>query len=112
LLSVVQRRRDSQEIAADIIRVAGQGEKKTRLMYGSSLNLYQLNSYSRLLIEEGLLAYDPRQRLFFATERGSQFLKSFERYAETRDLLMEQSRALESILSFEKKRVEPAQGLS
>jgi predicted transcriptional regulator len=39
------RRRDSEEITYAILKAAVNGERKTRIMYQSSLNLKQLNQY-------------------------------------------------------------------
>lgn len=98
------KRREAPEIASDILKAAGRGERKTRVMYGSALNSGQLKSYTEALIRQGLLAYDPGQRLYFTTDKGRQFVKFFDRFAETRDLLVEQSRALHSLFLVQEKR--------
>lgn len=104
------RRRDAYQISADILRASGHGERKTRVMYASALNTVQLKRYTAMLIKQGLLAYDTGQRLFFVTDKGRQFVRSFDRYAETRDLLVAQQRALAPLLeSTEVRRLETAQ---
>jgi predicted transcriptional regulator len=104
-LSGDQKRRGTSEIVNDILKHAGRGERKTRIMYGSALNLNQLNRYFDLLTEQGLLAFDPKARLFFATEKGRQYVKGFERYAETQDLLTAQQKSLESLFNTPKEKV-------
>lgn len=98
------RRRDATEIASDILKAAGRGERKTRVMYASALNSGQLKNYTEELITQGLLAYDSGQRLYLATDKGRQFVKFFDRFAETRDLLIEQSRALDSLFLVREKK--------
>lgn len=103
------RRRDSDEIAYAILKAAQGGQKKTRIMYQSSLNLKQLNQYIEELVLNELLAYQREGRFYETTERGRAYARMFENYKETRDLLSEQEKALSRFLtSRAKKSVEVA----
>ena len=93
------KRRDSGEIAYAILKAAVGGQRKTRIMYQSSLNLKQLNQYIEELILNELLGYRPEGRYYQTTERGRTFTRMFENYKETRDLLSEQEKALDRLLT-------------
>jgi predicted transcriptional regulator len=93
------RRRDSREIMNAILKAAASGQRKTRIMYQSSLNLKQLNQYIEELVLDGLLGYQPATRYYQTTERGRTFTRMFENYKETRDLLAEQDKALSRFLT-------------
>jgi predicted transcriptional regulator len=88
------RRRDSGEISYAILKAALGGQRKTRIMYQSSLNLKQLNQYIEELVLNELLGYQPAGRYYHTTEKGRTFTRMFENYMETRDLLSEQEKAL------------------
>ena len=94
-----RKRRDSGEIVYTILKAAVSGQRKTRIMYQSSLNLKQLNHYIEELILDELLGYQPAGRYYQTTERGRTFTKMFENYRETRDLLDEQEKALDQFLT-------------
>jgi predicted transcriptional regulator len=93
------RRRDSEEIVYAVLKAAVNGERKTRIMYQSSLNLKQLNQYIEELVLNELLGYQPTTRCYQTTERGRTFVRMFENYKETKDLLGEQEKALGRILA-------------
>jgi predicted transcriptional regulator len=98
-----RRRRDSTEITYYILKAAIGGQKKTRIMYQSGLNLKQLNLYLRGLETSELLGYQAAGKLYFTTEKGRTFAKAFEHFRETRDLLKEQEEALSRLLATEAK---------
>lgn len=88
------RRRDSTEIKYDILSSALTGQRKTRLMYGSALNLKQLNAYIEELTANGVLEFRAQERQYYTTEKGRAFVKAVEHYRETVDLLNRQEDAL------------------
>ena len=94
-----RRRRDAGEITYAILKAAQGGQKKTRIMYQSSLNLKQLNQYLEDLVLNELLGYQPAGRYYQTTERGRAYARMFENYKETRDLLSEQEKALGRFLT-------------
>ena len=99
-----RRRRDAVEIKYAILKAATGGQKKTRIMYQSSLNMKQLNLHLDELAHNELISYQSVGRYFTTTESGRAFAKMFENYLETRDLLSEQEKALERFLTARAKK--------
>jgi predicted transcriptional regulator len=92
------KRRDSTEISYDILKAAQGGQRKTRIMYQSRLNLHQLNERMDELISCELLSYQPSGRYFSTTEKGREFSRMFESFRETTYLLTEQKKRLSGFL--------------
>ena len=69
--------RSREEIFASILGTAGSGAGVTRskIMFGSYLTYAQVMEYSKMLIERGLLQYDPLDRTFKTTPRGFAFIQ-------------------------------------
>jgi predicted transcriptional regulator len=69
--------RSREEIFASILGTAGSGAGITRskIMFGSYLTYAQVVEYSKLLIERGLLEYDPINRTFKTTSSGFTFIQ-------------------------------------
>jgi len=69
--------RSREEIFASILGTAGSGAGMTRsrIMFGSYLTYAQVVEYSKLLIERGLLEYDPINRTFKTTSSGFTFIQ-------------------------------------
>jgi predicted transcriptional regulator len=70
--------RSREEIFASILRTAGSGEEKitrSKIMFGSYLTYAQVVEYTRMLIERGLLEYDPIDRAFKTTSSGFTFIQ-------------------------------------
>jgi predicted transcriptional regulator len=69
--------RSREEIFASILSTAGSGPGITRskIMFGSYLTYAQVLEYSKLLIERGLLEYDPINRTFKTTSSGFTFIQ-------------------------------------
>lgn len=63
------------DITADILELALNGERKTRLMYRASLSHPQLTVYLELLTSGGLLKYVEDKKLYQTTEKGRRFLE-------------------------------------
>ena len=89
-----RRRRDSNQIKYEVLMAALPGGRKTHIMYESGLNLKQLNLYLGDLITHGALEYRPEEKRYFTTERGRAFVKAFDHYRETVNLLGKQEAAL------------------
>jgi len=51
------------EIISSLLEASSMGIRKTRLMYATNLSYQLLIKYTRMLVEEGLLAYDGESRL-------------------------------------------------
>jgi predicted transcriptional regulator len=75
--------RGNFDIIADILGASHGGVKKTFLMYRCNLSFKQMKSYSRFLIDTGLLHVDVNRGngeggLFEVTDKGKVFLKAYE----------------------------------
>jgi predicted transcriptional regulator len=70
--------RSRTDIVAQILEVALEGVTKTRIMYGAYLSYQQLNEYSGVLIQNGLLEHIPEEKTFVTTQKGREFLESYE----------------------------------
>jgi len=69
------------EITAEILRVAKNGAKKTRIMYSCNLSYYMTEKLLTYLLEADLLGIGDS---FHTTDKGLQFLKAYQ----TLDLLL------------------------
>lgn len=75
--------RGNFDIIADILDASHGGVKKTYLMYRCNLSFKQMKSYSRFLIETGLLHLNAvggngNGGFFELTDKGKVFLKAYE----------------------------------
>jgi predicted transcriptional regulator len=75
--------RGNFDIIADILDASHGGVKKTYLMYRCNLSFKQMKSYSRFLIETGLLHLNAvggngDGGFFELTDKGKVFLKAYE----------------------------------
>ena len=77
----VKQMRSSFEIVAEILRVAKNGAKKTRIMYACGLSYRFVEKYLALLLETSLLRIG---NSYHTTEKGMQFLRKYQ----TMDLLL------------------------
>jgi predicted transcriptional regulator len=66
--------RDRHDIAAEILKKASPGKKKTELMSDVGLSYAQAKQYLGMLLEKGMLQYDENHR-FKTTKRGLDFLE-------------------------------------
>jgi predicted transcriptional regulator len=69
--------RSREEIFASILGTSGSGAGITRskIMFASYLTYAQVLEYSKMLIERGLLEYDPINRTFKTTSSGFTFIQ-------------------------------------
>ena len=65
-----------------MLEIARDGAIKTRIMYKAFLSFPQLKEYLDILMKGGLLRYDKETRLFFATEKGKQFIANINNVEE------------------------------
>jgi predicted transcriptional regulator len=72
------------DIVADLLTIALDGAKKTRIMYDALVSFSQLKNYLELLTDIGLLEYSEQQREYRTTENGKHFLKI---YSELRQMV-------------------------
>ena len=67
------------EIIADILRVAGQGSKKTKIMYFANLSYLLLKKYLDDTLRVGFLRFNGER--YEVTERGQAFLERFTEFS-------------------------------
>ncbi len=96
-----QGRRPFELIVAKIIFVCREGERKTKIMYGSMLNHKQLNRYLELLIRNGLLVYNAKEMGYKTTEKGLRYLSKYAELLKNRNILDALEREIERILSYQ-----------
>lgn len=92
--------RSSLEIIADILKVADDGVKKTRIMYFANLSYRMLSKYLRKTLHAGLLAADDGR--YEVTEKGRVFLEKFTEFSSRNSKLEKKLEAL----SFEREILE------
>ncbi len=69
-------RRNNLDIAADILRTAHSGARKTRIVYQANLNFKIVKRYLKTLIRNGLLLHDPPR--YYTTPKGVTYLSRYE----------------------------------
>ncbi len=102
--NLVKCNRDNIQIARDILEVAGEGSRKTRIMYGANLSYKLLSKYLASLTQAGLLTIN-EDLLYALTDEGRSFLVLYEKYesgkrkiGESINNLTESRQRLEKIL--------------
>jgi predicted transcriptional regulator len=71
-------RRSTPEIVAHILQKADYGATRTGMMYACGLSYKVLKEYVNRMVENGLLEYDPIGATYKRTEKGIQFLETYE----------------------------------
>lgn len=67
------------EIIADVLRVAGQGSKKTKIMYFANLSYLLLKKYLDDTLRVGFLKFDGEG--YAVTDQGQAFLERFTEFS-------------------------------
>ncbi len=94
-----RKKRNKVEISAQVLKMAKDGAKKTRIMRGASLSFDQLERYMKLLLNRGLLAKDPTDPgIYSTTNGGRKYLREFGRYETSRLILLEKTQMLRRYL--------------
>ena len=70
------------------------GGRKTHIMYESGLNLKQLNLYLNELMSSGALEFRAIEKTYYPTEKGRAFLRAYDQYRETVNLVDKEEEAL------------------
>lgn len=88
------------EIAANIIEIARNGSRKTRIMYLGNLSFDLLQKYLDMLQNFGLIQIRRDSDLtYIATEKGQQFLEDFNELRKYSDLAANKKQSLERSLT-------------
>ena len=82
------RYRSRTDIVAQILEAAndgggdGGGATQTKIMYKAFLPYTRLKKYLTIMVENGLLKYDQRERLYKTTEKSNRFLRLYNHQIE------------------------------
>jgi len=88
------------QIAADILEIARDGSRKTRIMYQGNLSFDLLQKYLDMLVNFGLLEVrGGSEKGFVATEKGRRFLEDYRELQKYSEIASSKKRALESTLA-------------
>ena len=74
----IHRYRNRIDIIAQLLDAASSPTTKTRMMYKAMLSNEQLKEYLFMLTQNDLIGYDKPSQRFTATDKGFQFLKTYE----------------------------------
>jgi predicted transcriptional regulator len=92
--------RNRIQIAADILEIAKEGCRKTRIMYLGNLSFDLLEKYLDLLQNYGLIEIrSDDEKTYHATEKGHQFLKDYYELQKYSEIVETKKRVLEETLS-------------
>jgi len=92
--------RSRLQIAADIIEIALNGSRKTRIMYHGNLSFDLLQKYLDMLLNFGLIeAQNGDRRSYIATTKGREFLDDFNELMKYSQLADTKRRELERSLA-------------
>jgi predicted transcriptional regulator len=75
------KNRTSLEIVRDMLSVATERRRKTRILYDAHLNHRLLEKYLKILLENGLLQ-TVEDSCYLVTGKGKNFLQNYEEYLE------------------------------
>lgn len=88
------------QIAANILEIAKEGSRKTRIMYLCNLSFDLLQKYLDLLEDFGLIELkNDSERTYVATEEGRGFLEDFHELQKHSEIAEAKKRILEGRLS-------------
>ena len=73
--------RDRLDIIADILNVASQDAKKTRIMYQANLSYKVLQRYLAEIVDASLVTFEDRDQRYKLTVKGHEYLDAYKEYA-------------------------------
>lgn len=86
------------QIAADILKIAKDGSRKTRIMYQGNLSFDLLQKYLDMLVNFGLLEVRGSEKSYIATEKGRRFLEDYRELQKYSEMVEVKRHSLESSL--------------
>jgi predicted transcriptional regulator len=85
------------QIAADILEIAKDGSRKTKIMYLGNLSFDLLQKYLDMLVNYDLLeVHGGPDRSYVATEKGRQFLVDYRELQKHSEIVDSKRRALQA----------------
>jgi predicted transcriptional regulator len=95
-----RRNRNRIQIAADILEIARNGSRKTRIMYLGNLSYELLRKYLDLMVKSQLLELEGRSKqCYVTTKKGRSFLEEFAELQHYSELVAVKKQALDRHLS-------------
>ncbi|PSN84003.1 hypothetical protein B9Q02_09955 [Candidatus Marsarchaeota G1 archaeon BE_D] len=91
------KRRDGVKIIRDILEIAWEGSRKTRIMFQANLNPRLLKKYLDFCLKHGLL--EEVEGKYYTTEKGKKYIKLYSEIAELEERYSILSDSLVSLLS-------------
>ena len=76
---------------ATILDAADGGAQKTKIMYSAYISYAQLKDYLSVLVENGLLEYQPNEHKYKTTEKGMKFQRLYHHIDDLTGPLLEQT---------------------
>ena len=73
--------RDRLDIIADILNVASQDAKKTKIMYQANLSYKVLQRYLAELVDAALVTFENHNQQYKLTVKGHEYLDAYKEYA-------------------------------
>lgn len=74
--------RDRLDIIADILNVASERSKKTRIMYQANLSYKLLCKYLPEVLRAYLVRFEREERCYVLTHKGQAFLEQYREYSK------------------------------
>jgi len=88
------------QIAADILEIAKEGSRKTKIMYLGNLSFDLLQKYLEMLVNYELLeVHGSPDKSYIATENGKQFLEDYYELQKYSQIVDSKKRALEASMA-------------
>ena len=97
------RNRCKLDIVRDMLSVASEKVRKTRIMYQGNLSFDLLEKYLNLLVGSGMLEAKEDGKVFVATPKGLELLADYRTLVEHSELAESKRRALETSLTQQTK---------
>jgi predicted transcriptional regulator len=85
--------RSRTDIVSQILEAANGGTTKTKIMYKAYLSYAQLKEYLSVLTENGLLQYVEGEQQYKTTDKGIQFLRTYNQMNSIAGQMVEQAKA-------------------
>ena len=86
------------QIVADVLEVAKDGARKTRIMFGANLSYELLELYLATLVQEDLLEQSDKKGIYRISRKGSIFLKEFSEFRKLQSLYGDKIVSLKRLL--------------
>lgn len=76
--------REHFDIIAEIVYIASQSAKKTRIMYQANLSYSVLQRCLSEVLAASLVSFDSHSQSYVSTPKGLEFLSAYKEYSRTR----------------------------